>query len=337
MWKTLTLLFVTANIGWSHNAGDLLLVDEADRLLQIDNVQSLQKSLLDVKAKKAEKEQEVEALKAELENTKNAHAAQITEMKSSHAEELNRLRSTLQGRVDESWTLVDFMMEVMKKYHRAVKAMVSQLKEERECKKTIGGNLKMAVDFLEVILERLLKTNEDLKSVVSKESSIFAEFLSWDFMTFTWDVQRDVRDMVDQLKRECGYKKNTRENLKMLEDILEVNREQLKTIEDLKSVYSKESPLNAAYQQMIFRQKFTQLSIRLSHFVWGVNAKASCTWYVRPFLLRMVTSVTTDQGDHCYEDDHSDQGDQGNQVTTTITPPTTQTPNNQHTPTSTPG
>merc|ERR1712012_617159 len=70
MWKTFSLLFLAATIGWSHKAGDLMLVDEAVKLLQIDNVQSLEKNLLNVKAEKAEKEQEVEALKAELELAK---------------------------------------------------------------------------------------------------------------------------------------------------------------------------------------------------------------------------------------------------------------------------
>jgi len=43
MWKTLSLLFLAATMGWSHKAGDLLLVDEAVKLLQIDNVQNLEK------------------------------------------------------------------------------------------------------------------------------------------------------------------------------------------------------------------------------------------------------------------------------------------------------
>merc|ERR1712013_689275 len=144
MWKTLSLLFLAATIGWSHKAGDLLLVDEAVKLLQIDNVQSLEKNLLDVKAEKAEKEQEVEALKAELELAKNIHAAQMAEMKSSHAGELEKLRSTLQGEVGE-------------------------------CKENILGNLKMVRDSQEVIQVQK-KTIEDLKSVVSKESSLNAAY-----------------------------------------------------------------------------------------------------------------------------------------------------------------
>merc|ERR1712012_768434 len=186
MWKTFSLLFLAATIGWSHKAGDLMLVDEAVKLLQIDNVQSLEKNLLNVKAEKAEKEQEVEALKAELELAKNNHAAQMAEMKSSHAEELEKLRSTLQGKVDKSWTLVDFMMKVLKKTQGAAKAredlmdtqatMVGQLKAEvGECKENIRDNLKMVRDS-QAVIQVQKKTIEDLKSVVSKESSLNAAY-----------------------------------------------------------------------------------------------------------------------------------------------------------------
>ena len=144
------------------------------------------KNLLGVKAEKAEKEQEVEALKAELELAKNNHATQMAKMKSSHAEELEKLRSTLQGKVDKSWTLVDFMMKVLKKTQGAAKAredlmdtqatMVSQLKAEvGECKENIRDNLKMVRDS-QAVIQVQKKTIEDLKSVVSKESSLNAAY-----------------------------------------------------------------------------------------------------------------------------------------------------------------
>merc|ERR1712012_993041 len=197
MWKTFSLLFLAATIGSSHKAGDLLLVDEAVKLLQIDNVQSLEKNLLDVKAEKAEKEQEVEALKAELELAKYNHAAQMAEMKSSHAEELDKQRSTmqgkleeqrstLQGKVDKSWTLVNFMMKVLKKIQGAAKAredlmdtqatMVSQLRAEvGECKENIRDNLKMVRDS-QAVIQVQKEIIKDLKSVVSKESSLNAAY-----------------------------------------------------------------------------------------------------------------------------------------------------------------
>merc|ERR1712004_58441 len=106
----------------AHEAVDLFLTDEAIKLLQVDNIQNLERNLLDVKALKAEREQEVEALKAELESTKGAHAAQMAELKSSHAEELEKQRSTLQGKIDKSWTLVGFMMKVLEKSNGAARA-----------------------------------------------------------------------------------------------------------------------------------------------------------------------------------------------------------------------
>jgi len=186
MWKTLYLLFLSSTMVSAHEAVDLFLTDEAIKLLQVDNIQNLEKNLLDVKALKAEREQEVEALKAELESTKGAHAAQMAELKSSHAEELEKQRSTLQGKIDKSWTLVGFMMKVLKKSNGAAKAreklmgtqaaMLSQLKAElAECKENIGESLKMVRDSQEVI-QGQRETIEDLESVVVEESSLNAAY-----------------------------------------------------------------------------------------------------------------------------------------------------------------
>merc|ERR1711936_738564 len=186
MWQTLYLLFLSSTMVSAHEAVDLFLTDEAIKLLQVDNIQNLEKNLLDVKALKAEREQEVEALKAELESTKGAHAAQMAELKSSHAEELEKQRSTLQGKIDKSWTLVGFMMKVLKKSNGAAKAreklmgtqaaMLSQLKAElAECKENIGESLKMVRDSQEVI-QGQRETIEDLESVVVEESSLNAAY-----------------------------------------------------------------------------------------------------------------------------------------------------------------
>merc|ERR1711902_17130 len=65
------------------------------------------------------------------------------------------------------------------------------------------------------------------------------------------DLMDTQATMVSQLKGEVGEcKENILENLKMVRDSQEVIQVQKKTIEDLKSVVSKESSLNAAYQQM---------------------------------------------------------------------------------------
>merc|ERR1712241_105846 len=182
MWKTLYLLSLSSTMVSAHEAVDLFLTDEAITLLQGDNIQNLDKNLLDVKALKAEREEEVEALKAELESTKGAHAAQIAELKSSHSEELERQRSTLQGKIDKSWTLVGFMMKVLKKSNGAAKAreklmgtqaaMLSQLKAElADCKENIGESLRMVRNSQEVI-QGQRETIQDLESVVVEESSL---------------------------------------------------------------------------------------------------------------------------------------------------------------------
>merc|ERR1719328_633439 len=65
------------------------------------------------------------------------------------------------------------------------------------------------------------------------------------------DLMDTQATMVGQLKAEVGEcKENIRDNLKMVRDSQAVIQVQKKTIEDLKSVVSKESSLNAAYQQM---------------------------------------------------------------------------------------
>ena len=134
-----------------------------------------------------EKEQQIQTTKAELENTKRAHATQIQQMRSRHAKELENQESTLQEKVEKSWTLVRFMMKVLKKSQGAAKArenlvvtqaaMLKQLKAEvAECKETIGESLKMVSNSQEA-MRRQQKTIEDLKSVVVEESSLSAAYL----------------------------------------------------------------------------------------------------------------------------------------------------------------
>merc|ERR1712038_621703 len=179
MWKTLCLLFLSSTMVSANEAVDLVLTDEAIKLLQVDNIQNLEKNLLDVKALKAEREQEVEALKAELESTKGAYAAQMAELKSSHAEELERQRNTLQGKVDKSWTLVGFMMKVLKKSNGAARAredlmgtqaaMLSQVKAElADCKENIGDSLKMVRDSQSTQQEEI----QDLKKAVTRGNTV---------------------------------------------------------------------------------------------------------------------------------------------------------------------
>merc|ERR550534_1860670 len=80
---------------------------------------------------------------------KSAHDAQMENTKSRLAEDMEKQRSSLQEEIDKSWTLVDFMMEMVKKSKEAAKTreelvnsqatMLGQLKEEvAECKENIG-------------------------------------------------------------------------------------------------------------------------------------------------------------------------------------------------------
>jgi len=230
MWRSFILLLISATTGWANEAVDLSLAEKAVKLLQIENVQRLKKSLHQTETLLKEKDQELEALKVEsdqvvktlqveLENTKSSHAtqmadlqskhatqvaamkashatevanmksnhsAQVADMISSHAEKLEEQRKSLQEEIDKSWTLVDFMMEVVKKSKEAAKTreelvnsqatMLVQLKEEvAECKENIEDSLKMARDSQEVI-QAQQGTIEDLKSALVMESSLNATF-----------------------------------------------------------------------------------------------------------------------------------------------------------------
>jgi len=208
MWRSFILLLISATTGWANEAVDLSLAEKAVKLLQIENVQRLKKSLHQTETLLKEKDQELEALKVEsdqvvktlqveLENTKSSHATQMADLKSAHdtqmantksrlAEEMEKQRSSLQEEIDKSWTLVDFMMEVVKKSKEAAKTreelvnsqaiMLGQLKEEvAECKENIGDSLKMVRDSKVVIMGQQ-NTIEDLKSVVLEESSLIAAY-----------------------------------------------------------------------------------------------------------------------------------------------------------------
>merc|ERR1712200_401152 len=117
---------------------------------------------------------------------KSAHDTQMANTKSRFAEELEKQRSSLQEEIDKSWTLVDFMMEVVKKSKEAAKTreelvnsqatMLGQLKEEvAECKENIGDSLKMARESQEVI-QIQQGTIEDLRSALVLESSLNGTF-----------------------------------------------------------------------------------------------------------------------------------------------------------------
>merc|ERR1712200_24160 len=117
---------------------------------------------------------------------KSAHYTQMANTKSRLAENMEEQRSSLQEEIDKSWTLVDFMMEVVKKSKEAAKTreelvntqstMLVQLKAEvAECKENIGDSLKMVRDSQKVI-QGQQRTIEDLKSVIIDESSLNAAY-----------------------------------------------------------------------------------------------------------------------------------------------------------------
>jgi len=92
MWKSFILILISATTGWANEAADLSLTEKAVKLLQIENVQRLKKSLLhaetllkekdqELEALKIERDQEVKTLQVELENTKSSHASQVADMK----------------------------------------------------------------------------------------------------------------------------------------------------------------------------------------------------------------------------------------------------------------
>ena len=146
------------------DTADDLLLNEAVELLQIDIVQRQEEGLRLAQTSLREREQEVNTTKAELEWTKRR----------------------LEGKLEKSWTLVKFMLKVVKKSQEAAKAreellatqttMLKQLKVEvADCKANIADSLKLVSDSQEVI-QGQRETIEDLKSIVLEESSLNATY-----------------------------------------------------------------------------------------------------------------------------------------------------------------
>ena len=157
------------------------------------------------------REQEVKLTKAELENTKR----------------------TLEGKFEKSWTLVRFMMKVLKKSQEAAKtreqlvasqaAMLRQLQEELdECKVNIGESFKMMNDSHEVI-QGQRKTIEYLKSVVIDLSSLNATYqeirkvnlqkTNCDVPTYHSAILHAQQEEIDHLKETVSGENNMRDLL----------------------------------------------------------------------------------------------------------------------------
>ena len=108
---------------------------------------------LEVEATRSKHQDEIDTMKLELEDIKEAHAIQIDEIKSAHNEELKMMESSLQNKIEKSWTLVNFMMKVLKKSEGLMKSreeliltQAAKLRQEEtkvtESQKVIQGQRK---------------------------------------------------------------------------------------------------------------------------------------------------------------------------------------------------
>jgi len=172
------------------DTADELLLNEAVELLQIDIVQRLEESLRLTETSLKEREREIFFTKAELERTK----------------------TRLEEKLEKSWTLVKFMLKVVKKSQGAAKAreelmvtqatMLKQLKVEVvECKANIADSLKLVTDSQEVIRGQR-ETIEDLKSIVLEESSLnatYQEIMEANSLKTNCDVPSYMEDITNAL------------------------------------------------------------------------------------------------------------------------------------------
>jgi len=172
------------------DTADELLLNEAVELLQIDIVQRLEESLRLTETSLKEREREIFFTKAELERTK----------------------TRLEEKLEKSWTLVKFMLKVVKKSQGAAKAreelmvtqatMLKQLKVEVvECKANIADSLKLVTDSQEVIRGQR-ETIEDLKSIVLEESSLnatYQEIMEANSLKTNCDVPTYMEDITNAL------------------------------------------------------------------------------------------------------------------------------------------
>ena len=164
MWNFFLFLFLSLHLTKANIVDDVLLTDEAIQLLQIDFVSTLRKNLQLAEYSLRKREQEVQTTKAELEKTKRDHATRI-----------QRIKSRWQNDVEKSWTLVSFMMKVLKKVQGAAKAreelvvtqaaMLKQLKVELDkYKENIGDEVVRADEQNWGVLEQC-------QDVLRKQSS----------------------------------------------------------------------------------------------------------------------------------------------------------------------
>ena len=225
MWKFLFLLFLSLHPSRADIVDDLMLTDAAIQLLQIDNVQRLERGLLLAETSLKEKEQELQTMTVELENTKRAHATQIEEMRSSHADEIEKQESTLQlqsllaqGEIEKSWTLVSFMMKVLKKSQGAAKAreelvvsqasMLKQLKDEIDLlKQTVSGESTVAT----------LVTGIS-KDVIRGAETLRTEAGNWEILEECQDVLQKQSSSLDLLRTLVSERVTRNNSLRFTED-----------------------------------------------------------------------------------------------------------------------
>ena len=148
--------------------------------LESEKIQKAQ--ALQIEETRSKHQEEIDTMKLELEDTKQAHAIQIDETRSIHNEELKTMESSMQKKIEKSWTLVNFMMKVLKKSEELMKSreemiLTQAAKLEQEETKMIVCTEK-AEERLRMMNERQKdiqgqrKTIEGLKNVVTEESSL---------------------------------------------------------------------------------------------------------------------------------------------------------------------
>ena len=155
---------------------------EEIQTMKIDAEKAQEAHDLELEETQSKHKEEIDAMKLELENTKQAHAVQIDETRSRYDKDVKTTEILLQEKIEKSWTLVNFMMEVLKKSEALMKSreemimtQAGKLKQVEtnitDCREKVEESLRMMKESQKVIHSQR-KIIEDLKTVVTEESSL---------------------------------------------------------------------------------------------------------------------------------------------------------------------
>jgi len=279
------------------------LLIEAVRLLQIDNIQTLEEKLHLAESALKEKEEEVQIIKVELENTQKAHALAMEEAMSTHQGEIQALRSELESAqtfhaeeiVEMRLTNQNKILAMERESEKIQKAHALEIEETQSRQKKEIDTMKMELeDIKQAHALQINETRSAHSEEMKQTESLLEEKLqkSWILSTFMMKVLKKSEVLMKsreeliltqavRLKEEANLTiecmEEGEESLRIINESQKVIQSQRETIEDLKKVVIEESSLNTTYHE-----------IKEANLL-----KTNCD--IPPFLTAITKALTTQQ------------------------------------------